>query len=724
MPLLQITTQQLHLVESSLDSKIFLEGPAGTGKTTAGVERVLHMMAAGVRGDSILLLAPQRTLLEPYTLALRHPGVSAGGMVAVLTVAGLAQRSLDLFWPLAAEQAGFARPDRLPTFLTLETAQYYMARLVRPLLDQGCFDSVAIDRNRLYSQVLDNLNKAALVGFPHTEIGARLKSAWIGETAQARIYDDAQECANRFRRYCLEHNLLDFSLQLEVFFKHVWPAPLCREYLQAAYRHLVMDNLEEDAPAAHDMLEEWLPQLESALLIYDHQAGYRSFLGADPERGYELKSLCDRLVTFEQSFVNSPEMEVFGEVLKAAIPVPEPPGGAPVGVFGVEPLRPQNRRDALVRLKAKAVLEFEYHRYFPQMIDWVGERIAGMVCEEGVPPNEIVVLAPFMSDALRFALTDQLERSGVTARSHRPSRALREEPAAQCMLTLAALAHPGWSRSQRNAFCPTRFDVAYAFILAIEELDLVRAQILSEIVYRVREGAPTLTSFDRIRPEMQERVTFVLGQRYQGLYEWLSEYAAGPEQELDYFFSRLFGEVLSQPGYGFHRNFNAGETAANLVESTRKFRWAVGDRPDEYGKPPGLEYLEMVQDGVVASQYLLSWRSQPQQAVLLAPAYTFLMSNRPVDYQFWIDVGSRGWSERLDQPLTHPYVLSRGWPPGDPWTDEHEYAASQAALYRLAAGLARRCRRKIYLGLSELSEQGYEHHGPLLMAVQRVLRSS
>ncbi len=54
---------------------------------------------------------------------------------------------------------------------------------------------------------------------------------------------------------------------------------------------------------------------------------------------------------------------------------------------------------------------------------------------------------------------------------------------------------------------------------------------------------------------------------------------------------------------------------------------------------------------------------------MLAPAYTFLMSNRPVDYQFWLDVGSRGWFERLYQPLTHPYVLSREWPAGQSWTD-------------------------------------------------------
>ena len=37
----------------------------------------------------------------------------------------------------------------------------------------------------------------------------------------------------------------------------------------------------------------------------------------------------------------------------------------------------------------------------------------------------------------------------------------------------------------------------------------------------------------------------------------------------------------------------------------------------------------LVHEGVVAAQYVRSWRRQPTDAVLLAPAYTFLMSNSP-----------------------------------------------------------------------------------------------
>jgi hypothetical protein len=607
-----------------------------------------------------------------------------------------------LFWPLVAEEAGFARPDWPPTFLTLETAQYYMAYLLRPLLDEeDLFDSVTIDRNRLYSQIIDNLNKAAVVGFPHTEIGGRLKSAWGGDPGQARIYEDAQACALSFREYCLAHNLLDFSLQLEVFLQHLWPAPLCQEYLLETYRHLLVDNLEEDTPVAHDLLAEWLPHTDSALLIYDQQAGYRRFLGADPDSAYTLKALCDQQMVLEESFINSQAMLTFAAQLGRAITPSSPPSieGTDQGL-------------------GEGTLTFEYNRFYPQMLDWVAAQIAGLVIDEGISPGEIVVLAPFLSDSLRFALTNRLQAHDVPVRSHRPSRSLREEPATQCLLTLASIAHPSWGIQ------PTTFDVAYAFLQAIDGMDLVRAQLLAEIVYTTRDGLPQLSSFDRIRPQVQERITFRLGERYENLRLWLAEYGQGSEAELDHFLSHIFGEVLSQTGYSFHLNYTAGEIAANLVESVQKFRWAVGEALLKDGTPLGKEYLLMVQDGVIAAQYIRSWEVTPQEAVLLAPAYTFLMSNRPVDFQFWLDVGSRGWSERLYQPLTHPYVLSREWTPGVEWTDEDEVHANEEALNRLMLGLLRRCRRGIYLGLSELGEAGFEQRGPLLQVFHRLLRQT
>ena len=131
----------------------------------------------------------------------------------------------------------------------------------------------------------------------------------------------------------------------------------------------------------------------------------------------------------------------------------------------------------------------------------------------------------------------------------------------------------------------------------------------------------------------------------------------------------------------------------------------------------------MVQEGVLAAQYLHDWWRQPEPAILLAPAHTFLVSNQSVDYQFWLDVGSPSWWDRLNQPLTQAYVLTRQWPSEAVWTEQDETETRDNALYRLVLGLIRRCRRRIYLGLTDLSEHGRDQRGVLVLLLQRILRA-
>ncbi len=695
-----LTPHQLTIIEAPIQAKIFLSGPAGCGKTTAAVERMRALLEAGVPGESILMLTPQRTLQEPYLDLLHSPQRGAGGEVTPATLGGLARRMVELFWPLAAEPAGFSQPDQPPRFLTLETAQYYMAHLVRPLLEQGYFESVTMDRNRLYSQILDNLNKAAIVGFPHTEIGARLDAAWLGEPAQRRVYVDAQDCANRFRAFCLEHNLLDFSLQLEVFADILWPQPAVRAWLTRAYRHLVYDNLEEDGPRAHDILREWLPEFESALLVYDEGGGYRKFLGADTETGRALAQLCQEQIAWQESLVVTEPIARLNNALATAL---QPESDSFLLPLSVE-------ETDISPADAFSVIQ---SRFYPELLDQIAAETARLL-EEGLPASEIVILAPYLSDALRFALMQRLEERGVPARSHRPSRSLRDEPASHALLTLAMLAHPEWELR------PPRFDVAYALMQSIDGLDLVRAGLLAEITYRPRDF--TLSPFEGLKAEAQERITYLLGERFSRLRDWILFYREGERLPFDHFLRKLFGEVLSQPGFGFHSNFDSVRVAASLVESVRKFRTNLTGLQDLSGL--GLEYIAMLHEGVLAAQYLEGWSSQSTDAVLVAPAYTFLMMNHPVSVQIWLDAGSSGWYERLSQPLTHPYVLSRGWVPGRVWTDADEVEASREGMARLVSGLLHRCRAHLYIGTSELGESGFEQRGELLRAFQKVLQNS
>ena len=602
---------------------------------------------------------------------------------------------VELFWPLVSREAGFLQPDAPPTFLTLETAQYFMAKLVNPLLDEGYFESVVIDRNRLFSQIIDNLNKSAVVGFQVSEIGERLKAAWSGKPAQLRVFDDTQACASLFRQTCLENNLLDFSLQVEVFWKYVWPLDGCQNFLKETYRHIIYDNLEEDTPFAHYLIAQWIPNLDSVLLIYDENSGYRRFLGADPDGAYDLKNCCAYQLTTSSSYVMAPPIRALNTQFEQVI---------------------NHQQISQSPDDPRLALEFHTSRFFPQMIDWIADNTASLVFDQQVRPSEIVILAPYLSDALRYGIMQRLEQRSIPARSHRPSRSLREEPTTNALLTLAKLAHPEWELGV------TKSDLAYMLLQTIEGMDLVRSHLLAEIIFRPRNGRPHLDSFDPIIPATQQRITYLAGERYETLRVWLENYQKYPPLELDHFFSTIFGEILSQPGYRFHTNYDSGSITARLIESIQKFRRAAFNFLASKAIPTGKEYIRMLEQGVVAAQYLQSWQPEDENSVLIAPAYTYLISNYPVTAQFWLDIASRSWSERLSQPLTHPYVLSRNWPRDRVWTDNDEVEVSQDALYRLVTGLLHRCRWKVFLGLTDLGEQGYEQRGPLLRIINQIFQ--
>jgi hypothetical protein len=499
----------------------------------------------------------------------------------------------------------------------------------------------------------------------------------------------------------MQRNLLDFSLQLELFWNHLWPHPLVHEYLLTTYRHLIYDNVEEDVPRAHDLIREWLPHFESGLLLYDEEAGYRRFLGADIDTGWGLRDLCTGQVTFSESLVMSPAVQDLESSLAYAID-PTIVGAPP----RTPPMTAGPQASALGRLSC---------RFYPELLDAVVDRIKSLVDVDGLPASELVLVAPYLSDALRFAITSRLQAAGIPWKTHRPSRALRDEPTTRALLTLADIAHPHWN------IRPSPHDVSRAFMLTLH-MDLVRAQLLAEIVYRLKDFS--LSSFEQIQGAQQERITYTYGNRYSRLREWLVSYRKTPPLQLDHFLRRLFGELLSQPGYGLHDDLDAARVAGSLVESVHKFRMAMEPALSESETTAfdlGKEYAAMLEDGVLAAQYLESWQPGSEEAVLIAPAYSFLMMNRPATLQFWLDPGSDGWFQRLDQPLTHTRVLSRGWPAGRKWTFADEELANTDSMRRLALGLLRRCRGGIVLCMSSLGEAGFEQRGRLLEAFQSVV---
>jgi hypothetical protein len=720
----QLTSLQQRIVSFPRDGggSLFLRGLPGTGKSIAMLGRLAALLREGRRPYEILVLVPQRAQSDRYEKMLAQLQAPTRGGVEIVTFYSLAQRAVGLFWPLIAGVAGFRFPDREPTFLTIETTQYFMWRLVEPLMTrEGYFSSLIIRRGRLLSQLIDNLNKSALVGFDHTDIYRRLKGAWPGDAERVNNFWQAQDCAIRFRQYCLEHNVLDFSLVTELYHRYMLSHPVYQRYFRARYRHLLVDNLEENVPVAHDLVLWAMQQCRSTVLAYDEGGGHRIFLGADARGALEIGERCSEQLTMEQLMEPTADPLALANTVcrslrldYAALPAK---GSAKRAILGQGP---------------------DEGRYWISMVRWVVEQIAALV-GKGTPASQIAIIAPYVNEVMRFTIQEQLARRGISLYLLRPSTPFRQDPVVRALLTLAVLSHPQWRSSAPGEPQPLPVeDVSLMLEIALEGLDPIRARHLaqaalpqSESTLRDLSGADSDAHPEGGRSQEElgrlwKIVGYQVRQRYETLRVWLETYAQNEPDPLDIFLSRLFGDLLSQPGYGFAGKPDRARAYGRLVESALKFRSAVA--LDESTAQPGLteqdvarEYVELIMGGIASAEYLLDWPEPDQDAIILATAYAYLTRDLRSQVQFWIDLGSDGWWNRPYQPLTHPHVLSRHWPVGQVWTDVDEERSRREALGRVIQGLAARCTRGVYLATSELGLGGEEQTGRLQRIMLTVL---
>ena len=670
-------------------------GPASCGKSTALRARLAALLCEGTRPHEILVLLPQRAQVALYEQALSTLEAPTRGGCDLITFYGLTRRAVALFWPLVAEAGGFAHPDREPTFLTIETTQFYMWRIVEPLLaHEGYFSDLTIRRERLLSQLIDNLNKSAVVGFDHSDIARRLRNAWTGEAQRLASYVQAQDCASRFRRHCLDHNLLDFSLVTEVFTQHLLSHPVFAQFFDEHYAHLMVDDLEENVPAAHRFIRWAMPRCASTVLSHDAQGGYRIFLGADATGAAELCAETDERLTLDRPLDGDPGPRALAQAARNTLRLTsEPPAVSPhEGIAGQSG-----------------------HSYWIEMIHWTAEEVARRVAD-GTPANEIAIIAPYVSEVMRFALQEALRAAELDIYLLRPSSPLIHDPIARGMLSLALLAHPDWTLTIQDVpLSLASEDVALALENVIDDLDPVRAQILAAAA--LPPGGDQLLSLEQLalrHPRLWSRVGYRIRPHYGDLVAWIERYRQEAPQPLDLWLNRLFGELLTGPGFAFHRRPDRARSYARLVESAAKFTQAL-QRDEALAEAPiGREYVEMLLSGLASASYVADWPlAVPENAVVLAPAQSYLTRDMRSDYQFWIDLGSIGWWTRPNQPLTNPYVLARTWQPGQPWRDIEEQQASREALGRVLQGLASRCRKGVYLGHCELGLDGSEQQGRL-----------
>ena len=160
-----LNIDQERILNIPLNRSIFLEGEAGTGKTTFAIAR-LEQLLSNFPGHQILVLVPQRSLGKPY-IELHQPAI---------TVFWFFTFNMDSRRPYASngrfilachlQRSRFFKSNSPSSIPFNRNCPILHGKGDNSIFGTGFFPILVLSRNRLYGQILDDLNKSAIIRFP------------------------------------------------------------------------------------------------------------------------------------------------------------------------------------------------------------------------------------------------------------------------------------------------------------------------------------------------------------------------------------------------------------------------------------------------------------------------------------------------------------------------------------------------------------------------------
>ncbi len=699
---MELTAVQLEAIHA--DKNSFWLGAAGTGKTTALQQRLLRLLEEGEPAYTILVVVSELDRKRPFLEFLHQSEVGAYANLNINTYNRMAQEMVQLFWPLVARNAGFDKPFQPPTFLSYDLAQLLMWHIITPMLEDGAFADLRLRPQQIVSQLLDTLNRAALNELSLDEAIERQQKTWSGEPSRVRHLQEAAVAAHSFRQACLDNSLLDLSLVVQVFDTELVHRDEFHRYFRERYRHLLVDNLEEQTPAGQNFVRSLMEETQTTAVSYDAGGGYKRFLSADPLGANQFKFLSNRSFNFLDRFTTTtPLIDLANLVENHLMQTSKPTETAVSAIVGR--VNGRYRREMIANLMP--VLQ--------QLID------------DGIPPSEIAIVAPYLDGALRYMLTQSLREANLPYFILRKRSSPRDEPRIRAWLTWLAIAHPNWQ------LAPTPFDVAEALTLTIHGIDPARAELLTEWLYQ--PDRISLRPIAELPERIAERVGLDLVGLFEELRQWLTPLPEGeaiasspPEgglrwgdEPIDLFLHSLFTELLSQRRFQPEPDLAGAAVCDWLVQAAVRLRQsapAIGlTTPAEIGTA----FIIGINNGLVTANPPELGDPPDPDGMMISTIYGYLLAGKPVRVQVWLETAATGWWDIPNQPLSNAFVLAQSYDPERPWTVENDFSIRNQLLSRIVQGLTARCQDGVIVANSDLDRRGLRQDGPLWRALTPVL---
>ncbi|MCC0175606.1 recombinase family protein [Waterburya agarophytonicola K14] len=690
-----------------MSSPLWISGTSRTGKTSRLVAEFSHWVRKQLvqpkakaspqnLANAVLVFAAnnqnRRELRDRLTSA-----VEGTYPVVCKTPVGFVSDEVMLFFPLIFEKLKLKA--QFPLRLRPETEQELATQLWR---NQSDWQTLCEFDNepRLVRQTLDLMQLAGASGIPTEDISIILQQGLagldLGEKNQSYLWQRMGELLLLWQKWCLDRGFLTYGLIYELYWRYLLPNTQYQYHLTRRYQAIFADDVDDYPAIARDLFELILDRDGFAVFTYNPDGKIRLGLNADSDYLLGLAVRCHQ----EQSNFTTDNLAT--EFAQTAVELVTENAYLVEAPDSIQSLQTVSRAE-LLRQTAEIIID--------------------LVCNQGVNPAEIAIIAPGLDEIARYSLIQILAAKNIPVTPVNEQRPIISSPLVRSLLTLLGLVYADLGRLvDRDAIAQMLviFSQKYRGGQLIADIDPVRAGLIADYCYHVDPEHPYLSPVETF--PRWDRLGHQAVAAYQTIVSWIEASKIKQQQQSFFTPTILLSEAIK---YFLSRETNSSDRLAvlrELMETAQHF-WEV-DRRIRQNEPSFqsqaatvAQFIQLLRRGTITANPRPLPQLIPQQsAVTLATVFQYRSLRTSHSLQFWLDASSPLWSQGGAATLFAAPLFLKQWT-GKTWMPEDESEMDNQRLQRILKDTMARAETKIFLCHSDLGVNGTEQAGVLLPLV-------
>lgn len=648
---------------------ILVKGNSASGKTTLAISKYRHMIEnKNIKSTNILCLFMNKYQNITWTKDMSFNTTSE---IRKSSYYGFIRKELSLYWPYVVEKCDEIKINLLkPEFASFDATNYAMKALVEHFrTSKGYFSDITSTSSKIASDLISNINNAALSLVPFNEIGTRLyNSLEVKDFLVKETYNQLDKVTQYYISKLLCNGVVDYGLCFYLYNNY-----LLRDGRYCGInniKYLIVDDIDEASPAELELIFKVINNVDKAYLFYNPKGGFCSYYGANSDYLKEKLNIEYHEINLDDHFCCNDEFVNFARL--------------------IDNRAHNNYKEEKISGSLKAHIDMT-SQLRAEMVQKILLKIEELLMQ-GFMPVDIAVICPFNDFIIAYELQKKAKILGISIMETSKKNRFIDNEYLHPLIVLAVLCNDYKSirltgEDYKNFF---------SFML---HLDPIRSSLLSSLVFD--------SELSELNNEVKNRVGATYVDKYIKLKNWIENYKIHLLEHkvpLGEFIRKAFLEVLIMlPKVKEHI-----EDYINLYECCESFVNTL-NKLEFIGKSSEERFIEFI---LSEGSGFYSWNEIQEMLlednIVLTSPYTYLTSNLSSKVQIWTDISSNMWCSRNIKELSNSHVLRSNWDINDIYNEEKENNNIYGILMSVVHGLLRKCSSELYIYGSEYSLSGYQ----------------